>query len=100
MNDPITVEIPHKLGKAEARSRLDAGLGKLISFIPGGTVSEHQWQGDSLQFTVKAFGQSAAARLDVFDDKVHAMISLPPMLAALAGKAKEILMRNGQKLLR
>ena len=100
MNDPITVEIPHKLGKAETRSRLDAGLGKLISFIPGGTVSEHQWHGDSLQFTVKAFGQSAAAKLDVFDDRVHAIISLPPMLAALAGKVKEILMRNGQKLLR
>jgi predicted hydrocarbon binding protein len=100
LSDPVTVDIPHKLGKAGARARLDAGLSKLTSFIPGGTVSEHRWQGDSLEFTVKAFGQSAAAKLEVFDEKVHAVISLPPVLAAFAGKAKEMLMQNGQKLLR
>ncbi len=33
MSTPITVDIPHKLGVAGARERLDRNLGKLESFM-------------------------------------------------------------------
>ena len=40
MNDPITVEVPHKLGLVEARRRVDAGIGKLSGWFPGGFSGE------------------------------------------------------------
>lgn len=97
---PITVDIPHQLGRAAARERLDKGVNKLTSFVPGSTVTEHYWNGDTLAFTVQAMGQRIAAKLDVFDDRVRAVLDLPPMLAMLATKAKELLLDNGTKLLR
>ena len=97
---PITVEIPHKLGREDAKQRLDKGVSKLTSFIPGSTVTEHHWDGDTLAFTVQAMGQQVGAKLDVFDDRVRAVLELPPMLAMLAGKAKELFLEKGTKLLR
>ena len=99
MSEPVTVDIPHKLGKTEARSRIENGLGKLASFVPGGTVSEHRWDGDRLAFTVRAMGQSVAAQLEIFDDRIHASFALPAMLSMLANKAKDLLLKGGQKLL-
>ncbi|MBW8911158.1 MAG: polyhydroxyalkanoic acid system family protein, partial [Sphingomonas sp.] len=52
MSDPITVEVPHKLGLAEARRRVDAGIGKLSGWFPGGAEVEHHWTADVLHFTV------------------------------------------------
>lgn len=100
MTGPITVEIPHKLGRADAKQRLEKGVGKLTSFIPGSTVTEHHWDGDTLAFTVQAMGQKMAAKLDVFDDRVRAVLDLPPMLALFASKAKQFFLENGTKLLR
>lgn len=94
------MEIPHKLGRADAKQRLEKGVSKLTSFIPGSTVTEHRWDGDTLAFTVQAMGQRVAAQLDVFDDRVRAVLDLPPMLAMLAGNAKELFLERGTKLLR
>jgi hypothetical protein len=41
-----------------------------------------------------------AAKLDVFDDRVRAVLDLPPMLALFASKAKQFFLENGTKLLR
>lgn len=97
---PIIVEIPHKLSHADAKQRLEKGVSKLTSFIPGSTVTEHHWDGDTLAFTVQAMGQRAAAKLDVLDDRVRAVLDLPPMLAMFASKAKQFFLENGTKLLR
>lgn len=97
---PITVQIPHKLGRADAKQRLEKGVDKLTSFIPGSTVTEHHWDGDTLAFTVQAMGQKVAAKLDVFDDRVRAVLDLPPMLAVFGNKAKQFFLKNGTKLLR
>ena len=36
MATPITVSIPHQLGRAEARRRIDGGFAKMIQLLPGG----------------------------------------------------------------
>lgn len=100
MSEPVVVQIPHKLGRAAAKERLDKGVGKLTSFIPGSSVMEHHWNGDTLSFTVQAMGQRVAAKLDVFDEQVRAELDLPPFLAMFAHKAREFLSENGRKLLR
>ena len=99
MNQPITVDIPHKLGKAGARAKMESGADKLASFIPGGSVTEHKWDGDNLSFVVEAMGQRVGTTMEVLEDKVHATFDLPPMLALFAGKIRDKLQRDGGKLL-
>ena len=100
MNDPISVDIPHKLGLAAARARSEKGIGKLASFVPGGAVTEHRWEGDTLVFTVEAMGQRVASRLDVMETRIHATFDLPPMLRLFAGKIRDKLTESGGKLLK
>ena len=85
MADPISVDIPHKLGLAGARARIEKGVGKLASFIPGASVTEHRWDGDILLFTVEAMGQRVASRVEVLENRIRASFDLPPMLHLFAG---------------
>lgn len=99
MPEPITLDIPHKLGRDVAKARIGGGIGKLAGMFPGGGTVDHRWDGDTLHFTVAALGQRVASRLEVFDDKVHAVVDLPPFLALLADKIREKLRRDAPKLL-
>jgi hypothetical protein len=97
--DPITLDIPHKLGRDGARARIGGGVDKLAGMFPGGGHVDKRWEGDVLHFTVSAMGQKVASRLEVFDDKVHAVVDLPPMLALFASKIREKLGKEAPKLL-
>lgn len=100
MTKPITVDIPHNLGRAAARQNLDRGIGQIAGVIPGGTLAEHRWEGDTLFFAVAAMGQRVAAKIEVLDSSIHATVDLPP-LASLFGKTiKNQLSVLGRKLLR
>ena len=100
MTEPMTMDIPHQLGKAGARERLDRGIGKITSIIPGGGQVRHDWDGDRMNFTISAMGQKMTCRATIFDAKVHAEVDLPPMLAMFAGKVRETLGRELPKLLK
>lgn len=100
MAEPITVDIPHKLGRAGARQRLDQGTGKLAEIIPGGNVTQRKWEGDTLHFVVEAMGQRLAAKIEVHEARVHAVLELPPFAALFAAKFKDKLLGVGTKLLR
>jgi hypothetical protein len=99
MGEPIEMDIPHKLGKAGVHERLDKGIGKIATMIPGGAMVDHRWDGDTMHFTVQAMGQTIASRLDTFEDKVHAVIDLPPMMALFANQIKAMLQKDAPKLL-
>ena len=47
MQRPIDVNLPHKLGKEEARRRLASNIGSLERHIPGGAAVDHRWSGDT-----------------------------------------------------
>lgn len=100
MSQPITVDIPHKHGKEAVRARLDKGVSRLAAMIPGGAVTDHRWEGDTLHFTVTAMGQRIASRLDLFDDRVHAVVDLPPLLSLFADKIRAKLANDGPSLLK
>ena len=100
MSGPVVVDIPHQLGKAAARARMDAGIGKLAGFVPGGTVSEHRWEGDTMVVAVSAFGQRVSSRMEVFDSHVHAVFELPPLLQPFADKIRGKLAKDGAGLLK
>ncbi|WP_375397934.1 polyhydroxyalkanoic acid system family protein [uncultured Sphingomonas sp.] len=99
MSEPITVDIPHKLGLAEARRRIDAGIGQLAGWFPGGAAVDHHWQGDIMAFTVAALGQRVAGRLDVRDERVIATVDLPPFLALFADRIRAKLAKEAPRLL-
>ena len=103
MARPVTVSIPHTLGKDEARRRIDEGFGKMQQQMIGGigammTCQQH-WEGDRLHFEAGGLGQKATGRLDVMADAVRIELDLPEMLAALADKIAGRLKTEGQKLL-
>ncbi|WP_425230486.1 polyhydroxyalkanoic acid system family protein [Sphingomonas sp.] len=100
MADPITLDIPHQLGKAGVRARLESGVGKLGEKIPGGSVIDHRWDGDTLHFTVSAMGQRVASTATVFDKHVHAVVDLPGLLAMFAGPIKAAIQAEAPKLLK
>lgn len=100
MADPVTIDIPHKLGLAGARAKIDQGLGQIIGVIPGSSLRSQRWEGNTLHFQIEALGQTVAAQVEVFESKVHAIIDLPPLVALFAGKIKGKLAQVGTKLLR
>lgn len=106
MARPVSVTIPHSLGKDEARRRIEEGFGKMRQQMasglgPMGSMLSFQdrWEGDRLSFEGGAMGQKVTGRLDVQPDSVDIQLDLPEMLAALADKLIGKLKNEGQKLL-
>ena len=100
MQRPIDVDLPHKLGRDEARRRLADNIHKLKDHIPGGASHvESAWAGDRLTLNVHAMGQSVEALIDVEGSKVHCRIQLPGMLALFAGPIEAMLKAKGSDLL-
>lgn len=52
-----------------------------------------------MNFTVTAVGQTMSCRATVFEDKVHAVVELPPMLAMFADRMRDALSRELPKLI-
>ena len=96
---PIEVDIPHKLGRQGARARVEGGFRQVADTIPGGRVTQHHWDGDSLFFTVEALGQRIASRLDILDTRVHASVELPPLMALFAEPIRAKLAKEGTHML-
>ena len=100
MAETVKVDIPHKLTREAARARIEGGFSRLRQDMLGGMVKfEDKWEGDHLDFRARVMGQTVTGRLDVLDDNVHVEIDLPGFLAAIAGKLKGRLQKEGTRLL-
>ena len=101
MAPPITISIPHQLGRAEARRRIEAGFGKIVHSLPGSSgPASVRWDGDRLTFSVAALGQAVSGAIEVFDDTVTMEIELPAVLRVIASGLRERLEKMGQLLLK
>ena len=100
MNKAVTVSIPHQLGRAEAKRRVDEGFGDFSRHLGGsaGALTK-SWTGDRLNFSLQALGQGISGFFDVADDTVRVEVLLPGFLAMIAGKVKGTLQKEGQLLL-
>ena len=99
MTQPIDVDLPHKLGKDEARRRIANNVHKLTEHIPGGAQVQSGWTGDQLNLDITAMGQSVKATIDVLEDKVHLKVLWPGMLGMFAGVIQAALQKKGSVLL-
>jgi hypothetical protein len=100
MAAPISITIPHQLGRVEAHRRIQGGFAKLVNLLPGktGAYSE-RWEGDQLTFSVAAVGQTLGGVIDVLDTEVKMEIHLPGVLGVIANGLKDRLRKAGQLLL-
>ncbi|HEY0164097.1 MAG TPA: polyhydroxyalkanoic acid system family protein [Sphingomicrobium sp.] len=100
MQKPIQVDLPHKLGRDEARRRIANNIHKLKEHIPGGGAHvESAWQGDDLDLAINALGQAVSAKIGVEETKVRVAVMLPGMLAMFAGPIEAMLQKKGNVLL-
>ena len=99
MTQPIDVDLPHNLGKDEARRRIANNIHKLEQHIPGGAQVQSGWSGDQLNLQVVAMGEAVNATIDVMDTKVHLKVLLPGMLGMFAGVVQAALQKKGDVLL-
>lgn len=100
MQQPIQVDLPHCLGRDEARRRIANNIHKLKEHIPGGGAQvESNWAGDDLDLAIRALGQAVKAKIGVEESKVRVQVMLPGMLAMFAGPIEAMLQKKGDLLL-
>ena len=99
MSQPIEVDLPHNLGREEARRRIADNIGSLQNHIPGGAKVESSWVGDRLDLSIAAMGEQIVGALDVQDSKVHVKLALPGMLGMFGGLIAGALQSKGGLLL-
>lgn len=99
MSQPIDVDLPHNLGKDEARRRIANNVHKLEEHIPGGAKVQSGWTGDQLNLQIAAMGESVNAMIDVMETKVHLKVLLPGMLGMFSGLVQAALQKKGSVLL-
>ena len=92
MAHPIVVNVPHKLGKAEARQRIQEGFGAMQHLEGGGVLGmmslEKRWDGDQFHLHATGLGQKFSAEFEILEDSVKVTFSVPDFLAALGGFIK------------
>ena len=84
MSQPLIVSIPHRLGRQEARRRLDNGIARLrpeLGILLSGL--NYHWEQDTLNFSGSAMWQRISGRIEVLDDAVRVEIDLPWMMQVL-----------------
>jgi Putative polyhydroxyalkanoic acid system protein (PHA_gran_rgn) len=101
MSNSIVITVPHRLGAKEAKRRIAEQIELLRrNYIDKLAYSEANWNGDTANLRVVAFGQTATAQVYVLDDALRIEVQLPWILAALTGKIQGILKSNAEESLR
>ena len=99
MTQPIDIDLPHNLGKDEARRRIANNIHMLERQIPGGARVQSAWNGDQLGLQIAAMNEAVNATIDVMESKVHLKVLLPGMLGMFGGLVQMALQQKGAALL-
>jgi hypothetical protein len=100
MSETITVTVEHRLGKAEARRRLEEGFARSSGHLgPLIAIEQQDWEGDTLRFRMRALGQAATGTVEVLDDALRIHVALPWLLARAAQRLLPALRKEATLLL-
>jgi len=100
MSQPLLVSIPHRLGRLEARRRLDNGIVRLrpeLNALLRGL--DYRWEWDTLNFAASAMWQRITGRIEVLDDVVRVEIDLPWIMRLLGDTIAKRVRGRGVALL-
>jgi len=96
----MEIDIPHSLGQAEAKRRIEVGLPKLAAHIPGGGALKAEWTGDyALAMTISAMGQTIPVALKIEDDRLSGTVDIPIFLRMMAGQVADFVRTSAVKML-
>ena len=100
MTEPLVISIPHRLGRAEAKRRLEAGISRLRPELARYVNTlDLGWEGDRLNFRARALAQTITGRLDVLDDRARLEIDLPWLFRLLGHTITRQIRGRGRELL-
>lgn len=101
MSTPVTIDVPHRLGRDRVRERLRSRIGELKDHIPGGmaTVTSSWPSEDEMALEVIAMGHAVSCRLEVQETLVRVHLVLPPMLAFFSGMIGAAVKEGGTRML-
>ena len=100
MNETVRVTVSHRLGKGEAVRRIKEGFAHTSGHLgPMIAIEQHSWDEDTLRFRLRAFGQTAAASIEVLEDMLRIEVSLPRLLAKAANSLLAVLRKEATRLL-
>ncbi len=100
MAETVSVTIPHRLTKDEARKRIEEGFERVTRQTTGRSVTvDQRWDGDRMDFSAGIMGQSITGKMTVRDAAVDLEIDLPWLLASMANLFKGRLKRETALLL-
>jgi hypothetical protein len=85
LTEPITVTISHRLGRDEAKRRLENGLSTIRTELGAYVKSiDYSWDGYTLSFRVSALMQTITGRIEVYEEFVRVELGLPALLRMAA----------------
>ena len=96
---PLSIDLPHSLGRAEARRRIENGTGSLGPHLPAGATVQSGWAGDRLNLLISMMGQDVSAAVDVQDSLVRVEIVLPPALGFFRPLIEAGIRKGGEQML-
>ena len=84
--EPITVTVSHKLGRDEAKRRIDSGLGKIRAEVaPFVSTLDTRWEDDyTLELSAAAMLQTITGRIEIYEDFIKIELGLPRLLHLIA----------------
>jgi hypothetical protein len=98
--EPIRVTISHRLGRDDAKCRIERGLDALrdeaLRYVK---ALDYRWDGYRLDFRAALLKQTIVGRLDVYDDCVRLEFTLPRLLHLVAKTVAGRIERRGAALL-
>jgi len=98
--EPLVVTISHRLGREEAKRRIDGGLDTIRRELGAYVKSlDCRWDGDTLDFQTSAMLQTITGRIEVHDDHVRVELGLPRLLHLAAKAIAGRIERQGATLL-
>lgn len=99
MAKPVTINVPHELGREKALERVRTRFDQVEKAIGFGVKLEKDWIGEQLNFQAAAMGQKVTGKVDVTDTAMVIELTLPMLLAGMADKLSDSLGKQSRLLL-
>lgn len=100
MPEPIVITVSHRLGRDEAKRRLDSKLSDIRAQLAGiGSAIDYAWTNYRLDFGLLAMRQRIVGRIDIEDKLVRVELALPFLLRLLANRIIGRVQTEGSRLL-
>jgi hypothetical protein len=98
--ETITVTISHRLGRDEAKRRIEGGLESIRTEVAAYVKSlDYGWDGYTLDFRVSAMMQTITGRIEIYEEFVRVELGLPRLLHLMAKRIIGRIERRGASLL-